>query len=388
MKYGKLKCAAIFLCLAVQAAWTSSVRAEQLTNVTASASSFYNSTVLPIFAVNGAGLYGIAHTNIYLNVVWQSKAASPIDGEYFIIDLKKNYRLDPTNTLRAWNCNVLSGTDIGIRAATFSYSLDSLTFTDIAGVTTDSTNFPTTTFDQATGLATYSNYNTVNFNASLTARYIKIRVNGGQGVGNYGYPGVVGLSEVQAFGAFVSDPTNFLGAQITVSNATASSGYAPPYGNATNLINSSGLTGLRHDTASTSMWFAADGVTNVTIDFDLGMPKNLGAVRIWNCNQPTVPYDGTRKGMRMLDILVSDDPTFTTGVITNYNDIELLIAPAENGVYDNPQIIDMKRVSGRYVRLSTVGNSNPNWGGNYTALSEAQFFQAVPVARGTMFTFQ
>lgn len=379
MKDSKLTRTAIFLSWVVSTAMLSSLRAEQITSVTASASSIISGNIYPMYAVNGAGLYGDAHTNSWQNVTWIT-IAGDINGAYFIIDLKKNYRFDPTNSLRVWNFNASGFTDYGLRSVTFSYSLDSLTFTNIAGVTTDATNFPATTFDQASGLNAYSNYNTVAFNSSLTGRYIKITVNGGVGVGNYGHASYAGLSEVQAFGALLSDPNDSLWRAIAVSNATASSTYTGY--SVTNLINGSGLTGMRHDINAASTWFSANGVVSVTVDFDLWVTQNLGAMRVWNCN-----YSNPRYGMRTVDILVSDDPTFTSGVLTNYDDIELLIAPGTAGVYDNPQIIDMRDVSGRYVRISTVGNSSPNWGQPYLSLSEVQFFQALPSA-GTIFTFR
>jgi hypothetical protein len=223
MLRAKLFCASVVLV----AMATATAQAELITGVSASASSFANSSYYqPVNAVDGAGLSGTNHSNVHTDSsMWITAYVSGnyglIDQEYLTIDLKKDYQLDSAHTLNVWNFNdasVLPETlNRGIKVASFWYLADdggpvqdlfstqpSGTFTKLTGVTT---NALADTFDRANGSNSATNYNTVAFNESVNARYIRIKVEGGYGVGNYGGD-FAGLSEVQVFAAPVPEPAS------------------------------------------------------------------------------------------------------------------------------------------------------------------------------------
>jgi len=200
------------------------VQAGLITDPSASSKSLIGPGILDaIYAVNGAGLTGTDHSNNQaVPSPWSMwvGAAGSISGEYITIDLKENYALDQTGTLKVWNYNETVGgpppgnTNRGMKTATFSYLADdggpvlsgttqpSGPFTQLTTVTTDAS---ANTFDQANGLATGTNFNTVDFNTPVTARYIRITSAGGTGTGNYG-GAYVGLSEVQIFDPSAAPP--------------------------------------------------------------------------------------------------------------------------------------------------------------------------------------
>ena len=190
----------------------------QIADVAASASSRADATTDPIWAVNGAGLSGVAHTNDQTDVTWVTSSGD-INGAFIIIDLKENFPIPRTNSLRIWNFNgsadfpIGDRTNRGIKTASFSYASDdggaflsgttepAASFTALSLVTTSATSG--NTLDKADFSPTFSDFETVHFNEAVVARYIRITVVGGPSAGNYDHPSFVGLSEVQVFSSAV-----------------------------------------------------------------------------------------------------------------------------------------------------------------------------------------
>ena len=113
--------------------------------------------------------------------------------------------LDATLLATNWQM-VAGGASGGVNGV-----LPSGTFTNVNATIFDHTGTEVDVLTKATGLETYSEYDTVAFGTSVTARYIKMTVMGGTGVGNYGDANFTGLSEVQAFSSdtatVVPEPT-------------------------------------------------------------------------------------------------------------------------------------------------------------------------------------
>ena len=229
--------------LAVLALVVPAAQGELITDVSASASSYLPDKINPerenpIKVVNGAGLTYPEHTNNKLlpegepdyGSFWHTGTLDRYthDGAWFLIDLKQDYELNPDTTLKIWNYNStepgswMAGLNRGMRAVEFSYLADdggpvlsvsggangvlpSGTFTTVSAKIFDHTGTEVQVLTKATGLDTYSEYDTVAFDTSVTARYIKMTVMGGTGVGNYGDANFTGLSEVQVFA--VPEPT-------------------------------------------------------------------------------------------------------------------------------------------------------------------------------------
>jgi hypothetical protein len=96
-------------------------------------------------------------------------------------------------------------------------------------------------------------------------------------------------------------------------------------------------------------------VQHVTID--LGQKQNIYAILVWHYHkQPRVYFD--------VMVQVSDDPNFTTGVTTLFNndhDNSAKMGAGQNMNYvetSEGKLIDAKGVQARYVRLYSNGNSN------------------------------
>jgi hypothetical protein len=267
-------------------------------------------------------------------------------------------------------------TDRCMKNARFFVSADSTTWTEVAGAQIrqkDGTAIAA--FRQAPGADSYGDYDTVDLGPGITARYVKIMTDGGQNSGNYGDNAYVGLAEVQVFGTLVSNPHDVLTDQITGVTATASTEWGGR--EAEHLTDNSGISGLTHDTNAGNMWMSgtkSPPSVESYVDFDLGAPETLQAMRVWNYNEG----DGARvrRAMRTVDVYVSADATFDVGERV-YNDIELLLSTAGiDHAYDNPQIIDLSGCVGQYVRITSVGNTDPNYGDPELAgLSEVQFFR-------------
>jgi hypothetical protein len=212
MSRAKVLCAGLVVLVSLA---TTVVQADLITNVSASASlpqrpEYYDA----LYAVNGAGLTGTDHSNGNQDAtMWLSGVVgdnAECDQAYLTIDLRRDCVLDNLNSLRVWNFNNAIVPSRGMKVASFWYLADDHgpvltgtaqptgTFSQLTGITTNATT-PGATFDEANGLATGTNFNIVDFNQSVTARYIRIKTEGVDSVGNYG-GGFVGLSEVQVFG--------------------------------------------------------------------------------------------------------------------------------------------------------------------------------------------
>jgi hypothetical protein len=288
-----------------------------------------------------------------------------------ILDLGAIYSF---SNLQFWNGNYTGYTNRGIRTANFLVSNDGKTWTS-ASFTTDAGSG--NTFDQGTGAAGFAG-NQITFSGSPQGRYLKI-----QPTATYG-GSVIDIGEVRAFGSYEGAYSEPAGAKLSIAVATASDtqiGRVP-----SRIVDGTGLTGQGHDALSTGVWLGLSSVTPQFAQFDLGASTAVGAMKVWNYNENTA----VNRGMRTVDILVSDDPTFSTctTVLDNY---ELLPGAMQAGYL--PQIINIPSpVSGRYLRITTAGNTNPRFttpigGLTYIGLSEVQLFQAPPTL-GTVISIQ
>jgi len=186
-----------------------------VTDLSASATSFAGARQNPIAAIGGRGLSGDSHTNDNwadagntIPSMWHT-AISTFDGSLFI-DLKKNFPLQETGTLKIWNYNGLPGASYtfrGIREVSFATAPDDMggvlsnddiptaTFTTVANPTIkQSDGTVVTELTQAPGTSSYNTPNTVDFNEALDVRYIRITK-----ITDHGADVAIGLAEVQVF---------------------------------------------------------------------------------------------------------------------------------------------------------------------------------------------
>ena len=351
----------------------------------AGVSSMYIGSGAPADAVNGVGLTGDNHDTTNWHTGWLSNTGDTDDG-FFLIDLKANYQLDATSSLKFWNGRWTSGTS-GFKQVKFYLSDDGLNWVEKTATIRDSdgdasTYMPTSTASGFDG--------TIDFGANATARYIKIQADDSGGNGNWGATRTA-LCEIQAFGtATGQDPV--LSDRITPTGATASSNYGSAL--PVEAVDGTGLTGTgdEHQGGFDKGWMTLGSNTG-HITIDLGDSKTIQGMKIWNIAGNTV--DGTAdsvdppRGMRTADIFVSNNGSDWTQVFDN---IEIPMGDdsdnASSDYYDSPFVLNTQTaITGqwRYVKISNEGNANPNWGDpSYTGLGEVQLFETFVPEPATM----
>ncbi len=207
-------------------------QAELITDLSASASSYYVVSgnierQNPIHVVNGDGMASSAHNNDQASPasgsMWHSDKFD-IVGSAFYIDFKQDYLLDATTTLKIWNYNHAESLLMsrGAQAVEFSYAADdggavisasggtttvpSVSWTSISAQIFQDDGTLVSVLTQADGSASYTAADRVDFGTSVTARYIQIAISSNHGDSNF-----VGLSEVQAFYVIPEPSTIVLG---------------------------------------------------------------------------------------------------------------------------------------------------------------------------------
>ncbi|MDD4888787.1 MAG: discoidin domain-containing protein [Phycisphaerae bacterium] len=369
--------AAVAVVAVVEMTWCGTSQAA-LIDVAASASSTYSQGVAnPSDAVNGVGLTGgTTHSTDYQSG-WLG-AASLVNAQFFVIDLKQNYLLDATSSLKFWNGKYSTGND-GFRKVKFWLSNDGTNWTDVTSTTTirDSANSIVSLMPKGTGAGFDG---TVSFGANSKARYIKIEADGASGAGNYSGDRLA-LSEIQAFGtATGSNPT--LSNRITTITATGSgvnySTTSPTY-----AVNGTGLTGVgdQHKGNYDQGTWLVQNTQTASLDINLASQKTIQGLKIWNLcgNIALGPNDisETNDGMKTIDIFVSNDGATWNQVFDNLTLPMGDETPNASGkYYDSPFVLDTRSIAGQwqYVRISNVGNTNPNYSGPHVGLSEVQVF--------------
>lgn len=143
-----------------------------------------------------------------------------------------------------------------------------------------------------------------------------------------------------------------------------------PDGKAANLINRSGLNdrdadGLdEHSGSPDHMWLSAKGQTQGRLEFDLGEPKPIGTICIWNYNDTW----RTDRGVRKADISIW---TQENGWRKLRDDVPL--EQAEGGDdYDEATIVSLDAVRAQKIRLDDLENFGD---ADHIGLSEVQFFR-------------
>ena len=170
---------------------------------------------------------------------------------------------------------------------------------------------------------------------------------------------------------------------ITVSSATATTAWSNRIPE--NLINGSGLAGGIHDTNVDNMWLSNND-SGPEVVFDLGSVQALSQMRVWNYAEYRPDLGGRveellGRSVNEASILVSDDGiTYTQFLDTTLTEIR-----PENSTEDFSDVIDFQGATARFVKIDIHSNyagkdyndptSNDGFG-NFTGLSEVQFFTA------------
>lgn len=158
-----------------------------------------------------------------------------------------------------------------------------------------------------------------------------------------------------------------LGETITPTAVQASSSDTGSAAN--NLINGNGLRDLNLDGLSehrgdpTFMWRSAKSETKGWVEFDLGKPRSLSAISVWNYNDTW----HTNRGVRQMSISAWMPETGWQRVRGDQ-----LLDQAEGGDgYDEPTVITLGATTAQKVRFDDLVNfGDPD----YIGLSEVQFF--------------
>jgi hypothetical protein len=136
-----------------------------------------------------------------------------------------------------------------------------------------------------------------------------------------------------------------------------------------NLINRSGLRdrdldGLdEHDADAGHMWRSAKGDASPWVEFDLGEPQSLGAICIFNHNDPWF----TDRGVRKADISVW---TQEAGWKKIQDDLAIEQAQGTDD-YDMPMFVKLDGVKAQKVRFDDMASFGD---AEYVGLSEVEFF--------------
>jgi hypothetical protein len=143
--------------------------------------------------------------------------------------------------------------------------------------------------------------------------------------------------------------------RLMVAGAMASSDEGPKRG-ANMLINGHGLTGDKHsNNPDESMWSSGpDKIKGEFVLFDLGFPRLLHSMKVWNYNELAADlfrYRGTAQADIYVSATGKGDPIETPA------DWTLIAADvkfrAADGTPDfsTPDVIDMKRVTARFAAI-------------------------------------
>jgi hypothetical protein len=151
-----------------------------VTSLTAKASSSSQAAMGPEKTINGVGLNADDQHSTTGSDMWTGVLPAWIQYQF-----DKVYRLDK---LLVWNSNQIIEAFVGFGAKTVKveYSVDGVTWTELAGVPE---------FAQATGMATYTAGTTVDFGGA-EAKFVKLTI-----TDNWGTIGQAGLSEVRFYAA-------------------------------------------------------------------------------------------------------------------------------------------------------------------------------------------
>jgi hypothetical protein len=143
---------------------------------------------------------------------------------------------------------------------------------------------------------------------------------------------------------------------IVVHDAIASSTDSVASHRARYLVNGRGLTGDAHANSSVgTMWHSATGeAKGVFVLFDLGLPYQLKAMKVWNHNDQQ--YDGFRSsGVKQADIYVSSSGTGSP--LSHPKNWKLIVADQQFALatgksdYSAPDAISLPNAEARYVAI-------------------------------------
>jgi hypothetical protein len=170
--------------------------------------------------------------------------------------------------------------------------------------------------------------------------------------------------------------------QIRIEGALASNTFGnTPEADVRHLINGDGLKGDRHSADRPDTMWNTDftRVKNVFVNFDLGAPYRLNALKVWNYNEAPTLW----RGVKRADIYVS---TSGKGDPLSEPDewklavADQLFAPATGKAdYATPTVVPLGDVEGRFVSIvieeALGGHPNfPNGAHDCVGLSEVQIF--------------
>jgi len=339
--------------------------------------------------VNGSGLSGGNHDNVFLNN-WLNNG--PTDGQ-ITFQLPQNFTV---SNIHVWNyfegVDTVNGGNRGLNQVMISTSTS-----DNPG---SFSSIGTFTFPKRTALSDPGfDLTSLGWTPQPGVRRVKFDFTGGSGVANYG-DGLSGLSEVRfQTSSIPAAPTPDLSAPIAGVTATALYNDIGNNRVAAHTVNGSGLSGVYPNqvhTGSTTVgttWFngGAPGGDQSEITFNLGALKNLGAIKIWDFvnGQISNPNADVNKATQLNIQVSSDNSTYS-----NLGDFTL---PGRNpevfsATNDHPgNYLDLSTATNlsllnnvQYVRfkiLSVMGDTpdySPGFSVGYnTGLAEVQFFNAV-----------
>ncbi len=344
-------------------------------NVTASASSEYATSVPAAHVTNGSGLTAntIHDNDGGAGTMWHGILGTPFGGisnlnpgttpgaEWLKFEFNRIYKLGKTVI---WNHNQANLTDRGMQDVYIEYSTDGVNYTNLLG------QGNTFKLKQAPGMNGIMPSDMIDF-AGVEARYIVITAT----TENPNYGGnVIGLSEIR-FGLATLDESNI--------TATASSMYSVAQ-SLTDIINGYSLDPNNlHDNNGNAetMWHGIvgppfGGTNNLNsgtsagaewLKFEFDNIYSLNEMVVWNHNQSAL----TDRGMNEVYIEYSTDGInytnlFGPGVTTNFTQ-----ASGVNGIAPT-DVIDFGGVPVKFVVI-TATMANPNFGGNVIGMSEIQF---------------
>jgi hypothetical protein len=126
------------------------------------------------------------------------------------------------------------------------------------------------------------------------------------------------------------------------------------------------------DTDYWHMWLHSEGVVaGAWIEWDLAEVYELSRLHVWNCNQVYQDTPYTNRGIRLLNIALSED-----GV--TWRTIEGVEFPQAAGENDDPGFdvyFPSEGETARYVRFEILDNFSADTFGDYVGLSEIAFFE-------------
>lgn len=144
---------------------------------------------------------------------------------------------------------------------------------------------------------------------------------------------------------------------------------------AVNLINGNGLRDFNldgldeHSGDPSKMWRTTKGDAKSWVEFDLGTPRKLNAICVWNYNETW----HTNRGVQKMNVSVWTQETGWRKIREG-----LTVDQAEGGNgYDEPIVIALDATTAQKVRFDDLANfGDPD----YVGLSKVQFFGPAGVA--------